>query len=125
MRLFPRNVRPRSVEGIPSEGTELLRRYEITVERELLQMWTGPGLERVATCVACGREVRMLSPANAAAMARSSTRQIYRWVEEARIHFVEPVAGGLLICGESLQQFLSKSLELPGPTGRDAQEDER
>jgi hypothetical protein len=44
----------------------------------------------------------MITPEQAAAMLRSTTRTIYSWVEAAIIHFSEQPQGSLLICLDSL-----------------------
>jgi len=44
----------------------------------------------------------MITPTQAAALAEVSSRTIYRWIEEARLHFTEEVGGLLLVCADSL-----------------------
>jgi len=44
----------------------------------------------------------MVAPEEAAALARTSTRTIYRWVEAGLLHYVETPGGGLLVCIHSL-----------------------
>ena len=46
-------------------------------------------------------EVQVITPDEAALIANVSSRTIYRWIEEAKIHFTEDV-GILLICAASL-----------------------
>lgn len=53
-------------------------------------------------CPACDREVRMITPEQAATILSSNTRTIYSWVEAAIIHFREQPEGSLLICLDSL-----------------------
>ena len=44
----------------------------------------------------------MITPHQAAAMAGVSSRTIYRWIEEAKLHFTEELGGGLFVCADSL-----------------------
>jgi hypothetical protein len=44
----------------------------------------------------------MVAPEEAAALARTSTRTIYRRVEAGLLHYVETPGGGLLVCTHSL-----------------------
>ena len=44
----------------------------------------------------------MVMPDEAGAIARVSSRTIYRWVEDAKVHFLERHDGLLLICLNSL-----------------------
>ena len=54
-------------------------------------------------CEVCGATVAMVTPERAAAMLMTNTREIYRRVEMADVHFAEAGAGELLICVESLR----------------------
>ena len=53
-------------------------------------------------CAACGRQVRMVTPDEAASILRVSSRLIYRRVEDDSLHFMETAEGRLLICSNSL-----------------------
>lgn len=55
-----------------------------------------------AWCEACAGTSRMLTVEEAAAVARSTSRDIYRRVEANQIHFTETPEGSLLICLNSL-----------------------
>ncbi len=57
-----------------------------------------------AQCAACGAVVTMVSPEEAARLARVTVRSIYRWVEAARVHYIESPGGRLRICAESLRR---------------------
>jgi excisionase family DNA binding protein len=57
---------------------------------------------RSAWCAACARQVRMVTVDEAAALARASSRTIYRWVEAEKLHFTETPDGRLFICLNSL-----------------------
>jgi excisionase family DNA binding protein len=56
----------------------------------------------VAWCKACAVEATFLTAEEAAAAAGVTTRVIYRWLEEGRIHFSETPEGATLICLNSL-----------------------
>jgi hypothetical protein len=53
-------------------------------------------------CDACGAVVRLVTADDAAALAGTSAREIYRLVEARKIHFIETAQGSLLICLNSL-----------------------
>jgi hypothetical protein len=57
----------------------------------------------VAWCDHCGAEVLMLTPNEAAVLAQSTTREIFRRVEAGEIHFLETEDGVLLVCRNSLE----------------------
>ena len=79
-------------------------RTEITIEvDELLLIGTRQGGSFRIWCPACETEVAMVTPEQAAAAAGVSSRTIYRWLEEAKVHFTEEPGGSLFICADSLQ----------------------
>ena len=84
---------------IPGEPTT--RRVEITVERETLVSSPPPSFETY--CAACARRVVMLNPASAALLAQVSIREIYRWVDARKVHFLESASGDLYLCAASLE----------------------
>jgi excisionase family DNA binding protein len=45
----------------------------------------------------------MITPHEAAAIAQVSSRTIYRWIEDAKLHFTEELGGVLFVCADSLQ----------------------
>jgi hypothetical protein len=106
MRLLPRNIGTERVTAKSIDRPEVLRRYEITVEREYLSVKCQPGQGFTARCAECGHDVTMLSPDAAAEAAGTTSRIVYRWVEEKRVHFIEPGSGKVFICSESLQQHM-------------------
>jgi excisionase family DNA binding protein len=50
-----------------------------------------------------------MRPDQAAAIINVSSRTIYRWVEEKRLHFVETPPGFSLVCLESLCDCSAKA----------------
>jgi hypothetical protein len=61
-----------------------------------------PALPFVARCIECMTTMPMVTPEQAAIVARVNPRAIYRWVEAGTIHFVENSEGVLLVCPNSL-----------------------
>lgn len=53
-------------------------------------------------CARCGAFVAMLTPEEAAAVAGVKTRDIFRWLESERVHFVETANLSPLVCLASL-----------------------
>ena len=51
-------------------------------------------------CPQCSTGMLMLE--RAAQLSRCTPRQLYRWVEEGRLHFCELADGGMAICGQTL-----------------------
>ena len=77
------------------------RRTEITVEtHRLLVIRRRRGSVR-GWCGRCLAEVEMITPNEAALLASVSSRTIYRWIEEAKLHFSEELSGSLLVCVDS------------------------
>ena len=56
-----------------------------------------------AWCPACGGEAQMLTPEQAAAMARVTVRAVNRRVEDGSVHFLETADGLLWVCVSSLK----------------------
>jgi hypothetical protein len=78
------------------------KRTEITIETDRLVLISERRSKQVAWCEACAREVEMVSVDEAAALAGTSSRMIYRQVEAQTLHFMETPEGRLLICLNSL-----------------------
>ena len=57
---------------------------------------------RAAWCEDCAEQVWMLAPDEAALLARTTTRAIFRRVEADDLHFLETEGGALLVCRNSL-----------------------
>jgi len=84
----------------------LKRRTEVTIEtqRRLIIRAGRKKLTR-GWCAGCGRNARMVTVEEAALLSGFTMRQIFRQVEEDRIHFVE-APYGFLICLDSLRELL-------------------
>ncbi|MEP6637667.1 MAG: hypothetical protein ABJB97_13165 [Acidobacteriota bacterium] len=60
-------------------------------------------------CGLCSAEVLMLTPDEAAALAQSTARDIYRRVEARELHSIETDDGALRVCVNSLGGTTSAS----------------
>ena len=83
------------------------RRTEITVETNLLVIRRGTHRAPIC-CPACPSPVPLVTPEEAAVLAGTSTRTIYRWVESEQLHYVETPEGPLgklLVCPNSLSRL--------------------
>ena len=79
------------------------KRTEVTIEFEEIVFVKGSSnLSGTAWCVGCANEVLMVTPAQAAVIARVSVRDINRRVEAGDVHFLETTEGSLLVCMSSL-----------------------
>jgi hypothetical protein len=92
------------------------RRLQITIERErLLVLRHEQEVEQ--WCEECGATVRMIRPAEAAAIAAVSDRTIFRQIESRRLHFSETQAGTVLICLNSIVKQTSAREANPAGDG--------
>jgi hypothetical protein len=79
------------------------RRTEITIKTErLVILRRSRNINEADWCARCAGPTRLLNVDEAAAVARSTSRAIYRRVEAAQLHFTETAEGRLLICLNSL-----------------------
>jgi len=84
------------------------KRTEIIIETHRLVVVRRQGISIRAWCEGCLAEVKMITPHEAAAIADVSSRTIYRWIEEAKLHFTEELDGVLFVCADSLQAGRAK-----------------
>ena len=77
------------------------RRTEIIIETDRLLV-VRKVRRAVAWCAPCSGFVSMVTTDEAAALARVTSRTIFRWVESGQVHYTETAAGLLLICPNSL-----------------------
>ena len=78
------------------------RRTEITLERAELSVLRRPVHQAPTWCAQCEESVQMITPDEAVAVAGRTAREIYRWVEAGRVHFLETPQGLISICLRSL-----------------------
>jgi hypothetical protein len=95
---------PPDSDGSFNPGT-VHRRVEITIEREVVSVEYVPVANVTAWCEQCGKDVLMLTAEAAAVERNISPREIYRWLDEDKLHFQESPGGTVFICSESLAQF--------------------
>ncbi len=84
-------------------------RTEITIEVEDLMLIRSRGRSLQLWCPECGADVEMVTPSEAARIAGVTSRTIYRWVEQARLHFVENAGDSILVCVVSLGDDANQS----------------
>jgi hypothetical protein len=108
MRPLFHNVPPDGDEA--PNATIVHRRIEITVEREVASIVYQPPANVIGRCEQCGKDVLMLSADAAAAATRTSPREIYRLLDENKLHFQESPGGTVFICSESLKRPPEKEL---------------
>ena len=77
-----------------------MKRTEITIETHRLLVLRTAG--RSAWCRECMSQVVMITPNEAASIAQVTLRTVYKWIEDARLHFTEDPMGLVLICASSL-----------------------
>ena len=94
------------------------RRTEITIETSRRLVVRPLRGSFRAWCGGCLAEVRMITPNEAGALMNVSSRMIYQWIEDGRLHFTEEV-GTVLVCivsllpdeSEKVRQFPPKSVK--------------
>ena len=78
------------------------RRIEVTVETDEIAIIRGLQDKVLTLCPECAKTVVMITADQAAMVACTTTREIYRRVEEGSVHVVETPEGFLLVCPRSL-----------------------
>ena len=78
------------------------KRTEITLETDRILIIRRAGRPVRAWCTGCSEEVAMITLEKAVALASTSTRTIYRWVEAGHVHFIETTDRAPLVCLNSL-----------------------
>lgn len=82
------------------------RRVEVTVEVERITIGQGNVLVN-QWCSLCDATVAFAQPDHAAVACNVSTRAIYRWIEQGRVHFIDS-APGLVVCLPSLVENVER-----------------
>jgi hypothetical protein len=78
------------------------KQTKITIETREVWIVRRPGKVERAWCVSCAAWVEMVTPEEAAHLTNSGVRVIFRWIEQARLHFSETPAGNVMLCLPSL-----------------------
>ena len=89
---------------------KMMKRTEITIETHRVLVVHRPKSSFLAWCAACAKQSQMITPVEAAVLARVSTHTISRWIEAEQIHFTETADGQMLVCFNSLAETSSSSL---------------
>ena len=92
------------------------RRTEITIETRRRLIVRRPPRTANGWCDRCLTQVEMITPNDAAALLKISSRAIYRWIEEGQLHFIDD-STGLRVCARSLSlKNCERGTELPADT---------
>ena len=87
------------------------KRTEIVIEVDEVICATSPGNRlNCCWCSVCGGNALMVTPQQAATIARVSVRTVNRGVESGQLHFRETPAGMLWVCVNSLSKQFEKEL---------------
>jgi hypothetical protein len=78
------------------------RTTRLTIETQQVFVIRRRQVSHRALCKACGEAVNLVTADEAAALARISSRTIYRLIEAGKLHFTESSQEPLLICFNSL-----------------------
>ncbi len=84
----------------------MLRRKTIRTQKRQIKLVVDSVAEDRAFCPKCSGPTRIVSPLLAAMICNISTREIYRRIESASIHFIEHRDRQLFICLDSLRASL-------------------
>ena len=79
-----------------------VKRTEITVETDEIVIIRSTQSARLILCPECAIPVVMITPEQAAALTCTNTREIYRRVEEGRVHYAETIEASLMVCPTSV-----------------------
>jgi hypothetical protein len=88
------------------DRTRLKRTTKLTIETRRVLLIRRVQSSRQLSCEECGEGVRFVTAPEAATIADTSQRTIYRWAEAGRVHFIEPDDDSLLVCFDSLCDHL-------------------
>ena len=105
-------------------GSEVVRRTEITIEREVVSMRFDAESGYQGFCPQCDNVVLMVSAEAACATIGATRRQVYRWIEENRFHVQETRCGEAFLCSASVASHgagaVDGGLLLEGSVGESA-----
>ena len=85
------------------------RTAKLTVETHRVLIIRGRQISRQLLCETCGEVVHFVTASEAAALAGTGQRTIYRLVEAGKLHFIETNEAVLLICFNSLGNCLLRT----------------
>jgi hypothetical protein len=84
------------------------RRLEIIVEHERVVLSGRTRLWPDGWCASCKAIVQFAPPDQASILAEASLRDVFQWIEEGRLHFVEQQRE-LAVCLVSLEQIRTQA----------------
>lgn len=84
----------------------MLRRKTTRIQKRQIKLVIDSVAEDRAFCPNCSERVRIVSPLLAAMLCNISTREIYRRIESASVHFVEHRDRQLFVCLDSVRASL-------------------
>lgn len=88
------------------------RRTELTIETEnVLIIRNKKRKSFSANCKICGCDSQMITPKQAALIIQTTQREIFRLVEENKLHFVEFQDGDLFVCAKSLCEITNPTID--------------
>ena len=93
-----------------------VKRTEITVETDEIVIIRSMQSDRLILCPECAIPVVMITPEQAAVLTCTNTREIYRRVEEGRVHYAETAEASLMICPRSVTGTFTIPSLVPGDT---------
>lgn len=88
------------------------RKTEIKLRQTKRRMILLPETEEIIACPECEGDEVMMAAESAASVFGFSRREIYRMVEEGKVHFVETKEGVLYVCPTSLENYLPENNEM-------------
>jgi hypothetical protein len=91
--------------------TRASRKTEFTIETEnVLIIRNKKRKSFSANCGICGCNSQMITPKQAALIIQTTQREIYRLVEENKLHFIELQDGDLFVCAKSLAETTNAAM---------------
>ena len=95
-------IRDSGGEGVLVKKTKT----EITIRTDEVVILRSNRRETPISCRQCQGKTLMIKPEEAMALAHTTAREIYRWVETGQIHYTEASDGSLLLCPDSILRML-------------------
>jgi hypothetical protein len=86
-----------------------IRRTEVTVETDEITIIRRSQGVVATTCPQCAGTVAMITPEQAAIVASTNIRAIYRGLEAGWVHYAETPGGALMVCPASILKLAIKS----------------
>ena len=100
------------------EAGRVKKRTEITIETDQVLVVSRRRTKTLrAWCGACAEEVIMMTVDEAAFAVSVSSRTVFHWVEDYKLHFTETPKGLLFVCLKSLSSIAFNPERSPGQEG--------